>query len=107
MTGMPHMRVVVPLVALILANPLLGYDASPSYDAPSALHRSNEQRRTPVNLCETTRQSEGTTRYYVNGRRVSKERMREIKRDHALDTFQTVCKGDFIRQHCCARKKAA
>ena len=56
-----------------------------------------------MNLCETTRDADGSVRYYADGRRISRDRMRDLKQGARLDTFQTVRRGGYTRQHCCLR----
>jgi len=60
-----------------------------------------------MSLCETTRDADGAIRYYADGKRITRDRMREIKHDSRLDTFHTVRRGGLTRQYCCARKVAA
>jgi hypothetical protein len=55
-----------------------------------------------MQLCETTRESDGSVRYYADGRRISRAVMVAIKGDHRLDTFQTVCRKGYTRLYCVA-----
>jgi len=60
-----------------------------------------------MNLCKTTRDADGSVRYYAGGRRISRSRMRDLKQGARLDTFQTVRRSGYTRQYCCLRGKTA
>lgn len=57
-----------------------------------------------MQLCETI--TPKATRYYLDGKRVSRALIVAIKGDHSLDTFQTVIKRGVTRHYCCARKES-
>lgn len=51
----------------------------------------------------TTNNATGARRYFVDGRRVSRERFDAAKMWKRLDTFQTITRGGMVRQYCQGR----
>jgi len=56
-----------------------------------------------MQLLETISNNGNTSRFYVDSKRVSQQRFRDIKTLHRLDCFQTIIRRGFIRHYCCAR----
>lgn len=58
-------------------------------------------------LTETLGTRADDRRYYVDGRRVTRERFEDIKRTRRLDTFYSTRRNGRIRLHCHASEHVA
>lgn len=59
-----------------------------------------------MNVVITIRKADGSRRYYLDGRRISRALFVAIKGDHHLDAFSTQFTETHARHRCCARRIA-
>jgi len=65
----------------------------------------SKRRRNPASLLMTVNKKTGARRYYINSRRVSREKFDAAKMWRRLDTFQTVTRGNLTRHYSEVRKR--
>lgn len=50
-------------------------------------------------------QSSAGRRFYVDGKRATRDRINDLKATHDQDSFRTECRGDVTRQYSSLRKR--
>lgn len=56
-----------------------------------------------MNLLQT--ETPRAKRYYLDGRRIDRERVDDLKATHDQDCFQTSAEGDVVRKRSCLRPR--
>ena len=59
-----------------------------------------------TSLLETINTRTGARRFYINGRRVTRDTMAAAKMQARLDTFHTITRGHIVRHRCEATRVA-